>query len=213
MIDIVFVSDYVCPYCLLAKEALKQAIEIGEMDVSVRFQPMVLKSKPQIRMTATPSPEVIARFEKLGKASRDLGIDMKIPPNVEPRPVTTLAFQGQLYARDHGKGDEYNDLMYTAYFVEELDIGDTTVLRALAERIGLDGADFVLALNEGVYAEEHAERVRVTKEELKVGSVPTLFINGERTQFSKYSVGEMLEVLMGHENENAGGFACGADGC
>ena len=212
MIDILFVSDYVCPYCLLAKEALKQAVELGEMDVSVRFQPMVLKSKPQIRMTTPPDPAIVARFEKLGGASRDLGIDMKIPPNVEPRPVTNLAFQGQLYARDHGKGDEYNDLMYTAYFVEELNIGDVDVLRSLAERVGLDGADFVRALNEGVYAEEHAERVRVTKEELKVGSVPTLFINGERTQFSKYSVGEMLEVLMGHESA-ADGFACGADGC
>ncbi len=212
MIDILFVSDYVCPYCLLAKEALKQAIEIGDIDVSVRFQPMVLKSKPQIRMTTTPPPEVVARFEKLGKASKDLGIDMKIPPNVEPRPVTHLAFQGQLYARDHGKGDEYNDLMYTAYFVEEKNIGDIEVLRSLAERVGLDGEDFVCALNEGTYEAEHNERVRVTKEELKVGSVPTLFINGERTQLSKYSVGEMLEVLMGHES-SGDGFACGADGC
>ena len=211
MIDILFVSDYVCPYCLLAKEALKQAVEIGELEVSVRFQPMVLKSKPQIRMTTPPDPAVIARFEKLSTASRDLGIDMKIPPNVEPRPVTHLAFQGQLYARDHGKGDEYNDLMYTAYFVEEKNIGEIDVLRSLAERVGLDGEDFVRALNEGIYAEEHNERVRVTKEELKVGSVPTLFINGERTQFSKYSVGEMLEVLMGHESK--GGFACGEEGC
>ncbi len=211
MIDILFVSDYVCPYCLLAKEALKQAVEIGGMEVSVRFQPMVLKSKPQVRMTTPPVPAIVARFEKLGSASKDLGINMKIPPNVEPRPVTHLAFQGQLYARDHGKGDEYNDLMYTAYFVEELNIGDIDVLRSLAERVGLDGEDYVRALKEGTYEAEHNERVRVTREELKVGSVPTLFINGEKTQFSQYSVGEMLEVLMGHES--SGGFSCGEEGC
>ncbi len=211
MLDILFVTDYVCPYCILAKEALKRALEKTGLEAKITYQPLLLKPKPPVKFNPD-DPAVIKRFEMLSSASRALDIDMKIPVNVNPRPVSRKAFEGWHYACDQGKGDEYADLMYRAYFVEEKDIGNIDVLRSLAERIGLNGDEYVQALNDGRYAEIVETKDRASREVYEVKGIPTLFINGERTQFEEYSVDEVAAVLLGHENPE-GGMLCGEDGC
>ena len=64
------------------------------------------------------------KYQILNTPCAQLGLDMKLPPNIVPRPYTRLAFQGWYYACDHGMGDAYNERMYRAYFIDELDIGD-----------------------------------------------------------------------------------------
>ncbi len=211
MIDILFVTDYVCPYCILAKEALKRALEKTGLQAKITYQPLLLKPKPQARPNPE-NPEFVKRIEMLIAAGRALDLDMKMPPRVDPRPVTKLAFEGWHYACDQGKGDEYADRMYRAYFIDEMDIGNIEVLRSLAEQVGLDGDAYVKALNEGTYAAITAEKDRASREVYEVKGVPTLFINGERTELDEYSVDEMVSILEGHAAK-AGGMSCGADGC
>jgi predicted DsbA family dithiol-disulfide isomerase len=44
-----------------------------------------------------------------------LGVNMKLP-SVSPYPYTNLAFQELEFAKDQGKGDEYNDAVFRAFF-------------------------------------------------------------------------------------------------
>ena len=44
MIDILFITDYVCPYCLVAKEALKKALIATNTDANITFHPMELRT-------------------------------------------------------------------------------------------------------------------------------------------------------------------------
>src|SRR4051794_25676753 len=70
---------------------------------------------------------------------------MNVPirlPAVSPQPHTHLAFEGYQYAKEHGKPNEYNHRILTAFFVEGHDIGDVSVLTRLAGEVGLNEAEF-----------------------------------------------------------------------
>lgn len=211
MLDILFVTDYVCPYCILAKEALKRALDKLYLEAKITYQPLLLKPKPPVQFNPD-DPAVKKRFELLSSASKALDIDMKIPVNVNPRPVTRLAFEGWHYALEQGKGDEYADLMYRAYFVEEKDIGDIEVLRSLAERIGLDGEEYVSVISSGKFTETVLAKDNASRNELKVKGVPTIYIDGTPIELDEYTVDEMVNILTGLESVS-GGMHCGDEGC
>ncbi len=211
MLDILFVTDYVCPYCILAKEALRRTLDKLYLDAKITYQPLMLKPKPPVKFNPD-DPAVKKRFELLSSASRALDIDMKIPVNVNPRPVTRLAFEGWHYALEQGKGDEYADLMYRAYFVEEKDIGDIEVLRGLAERIGLNGEEYVKVIESGKYTETVLAKDNASRNELKVKGVPTIYIDGTPIELNDYTVEEMVNILSGLESVS-GGMHCGDEGC
>lgn len=211
MLDILFVTDYVCPYCILAKEALRRALDKLYLDAKITYQPLLLKPKAPIKFNPD-DPVIKKRFELLSSASRALDIDMKIPVNVNPRPVTRLAFEGWHYALEQGKGDEYADLMYRAYFVEEKNIGEIEVLKELAERIGLNGEEYVKVIESGKYTETVLAKDNASRNELKVNGVPTIYIDGTPIELNDYTVEEMVNILSGLESVS-GGMHCGDEGC
>lgn len=210
--EILFVSDYVCPYCLVAKEALLRALEKMGMDAKITWQPHELTPEPRERVDTYHDPVRREHYQVLAEPCRQLGLDMKLPPNVVPRPYTRLAFEGWYYACDHGKGEAYNDRIYRAYFLEEQDIGDMAVLAKAAEAVGLNAADFTAALEQGLYTEREREAVRYSREVLKVKGVPTLYIDGREVRLSRYTLPEMMTIL-NDASFRTEGFGCGADGC
>ena len=48
--EILFVSDYVCPYCLVAKEALRRALEKLGVEAKITEQPFELTPEPRERV-------------------------------------------------------------------------------------------------------------------------------------------------------------------
>ena len=119
----------------------------------------------------------------------------KLPPNICPRPYTRLAFEGYFYAKEQGKGEVYGDKVYRAYFIDEKDIGDMELLSDLAAESGLDREDFKQALIDGIYGKEEKEAVRHSREDLKVKSVPTIYIDGKEITLKTYTKTEMTGIL------------------
>jgi predicted DsbA family dithiol-disulfide isomerase len=70
-----------------------------------------------------------------------MGVEIKLP-QVSPQPHTHLAFEVFQYAREHGKGNEYNHGVLKAFFVEGQDIGQIDVLTRLAGEVSLDRHEF-----------------------------------------------------------------------
>ena len=217
MTEITFVSDYVCPYCLVGKEALRQAIEETGIEACVTFQPIEITEETEPRVDTYHDPVRRKRYEQIltRECLGRLGLeDMKIPPKVIPRPYTRLAYEGWLFAKEHGKGEEYNDLMYRAYFMEELDIGEIEVLAALAKRLGLPGEEFKIALETGRYTAEEKKLVQYAKERLEITTLPLVIINGQAKGFQKYSREEAVAMLKGKNAlEEVSAAGCGVDGC
>ena len=214
MLEILFATDFVCPYCLVAKVALEEALREVGAEAKILIQPLELTPEPKERVDTCHDEVRKARYQILVEPAKALGLDMKLPPDVCPRPRTRLAFEGWYYAAEKGCGDAYADKAYRAYFEKEQDLEDMEVLCGIAESLGLDRADFAGALEAGTYAKTLQDAVAYTRNELEVRGVPAIWINGERIAISAYTKEEMVEILQsGLEAMGEGGFVCGEDGC
>lgn len=215
MLDILFISDYVCPYCLVGKEALKIALKELGLEAEIAWHPYELTEEPAERVDTYHDDVRKEKYNVLYKPCEELGLDMKLPPNVIPRPYTRLAFEGWYFACNHGRGEEYNDLMYRAYFIDEKDIGDLEVLIALAESIGLDGPAFKEALESGKYSKREKEDVAYAKNVLQVRGLPSIYVNEKKLTLKEYTIEEMKKNLLNQNTEESanGGAFCGIDGC
>ena len=210
--EILFISDYVCPYCLVAKEALHRALKKLGVEAHIVYQPHELTMEPKERVDTYHDQRRRANYQILVEPCRQLELPMKLPPKVIPRPYTRLAFEGWFYACGQGKGDEYNDAVYRAYFLDEQDIGEISVLASIAARVGLDSEDFTDALEQGRYTEKERQAVEYTRNVLKPKGVPTIYVDGKQLNLSDYTEAEMLAALNDAAFEAAPRF-CGADGC
>lgn len=195
MLDILFVTDFVCPYCLVAKEALGQALEETGIQADIRIQPMELTEEPQERVDTYHDEKRKAGYQVLVEPARQLGLDMKLPPAVSPRPYTRLAFEGWHFAEEKGCGRAYSDRMYRAYFIEEKDIGDLEILVQLAESVGLEKDSFRQALLAGIYSEKQREACIYSRKVLQVTGVPTIYVNGQKVMLRDYTKEEMVQIL------------------
>ena len=195
MLDILFISDYVCPYCLVAKEALKQALEEMKIEVKIMWQPLELTVEPAPRVDTYSDERRRANYQVLVEPCKQLGLDMKLPPKVIPRPYSKLAFEGWYFAQEKGLGEVYNDLIYRAYFIDEKDIGDMEVLTELAEKSGLNRAEYKEVLVKGTFSQMEKEAVDYARNVLKPEGVPTVYINGNKITLETYTKEEMLQIL------------------
>ena len=107
--------------------------------------------------------------------ARRMGVPI-ILPTVSPQPHTHLAFEGYQFAREHGRGSDYNHRVLETFFVEGRDIGDVDVLTEVAGEVGLDRAAFGEALRTRKYREAHRPALRHACEEAGVSGVPMLVI-------------------------------------
>src|SRR5438270_720560 len=140
---------------------------------------MPFELRPEPNPTLRPEGEYLRRAwsQSVYPLARRMGVPIVLPP-VSPQPHTHLAFEGYQYAREHGKGNEYNVRVLEAFFVEGRDIGDVGVLTPLAGEVGLDEQEFQEALRTRKYREAHRQALRHAYEEVGVNGVPMFVIGG-----------------------------------
>ncbi|MFC3884804.1 DsbA family protein [Bacillus songklensis] len=207
-------SDYVCPFCFLAEKPLEEAVK-GK-DVEVEWMPYELRPYPN--ETLRPEGDYLQSTWKQSvyPMAEQMGVHIVLP-KVSPQPYTHLAFEGYQYAKEKGKGNEYNDRMLRAFFQEEQDIGDIDVLTKLAGEIGLDETEYRAALETRKYKEEHQKALQHAYTEANITAVPTFVIGG--TTIAGVRSKETIEQMINDELKKQKpdllieGMACGVDGC
>ena len=203
-------SDSVCPFCYINHHALKQALDGRDIDVELEYHPFELRREPTPKGDPMHDEMRLQRFENVIKPEAEaLGVEMKLPW-ISPHPYTTLAFEGFFYAKKHGKWEEYNDAVFTIFYVEEKDIGELEVLKEVAERCGFDTADFEQALLQHIFRKDADEAWEVRKN-CDVHSIPTMFLDGEKIE-GEQTV-EQYRQLFAKELSAPFGMTCGEDGC
>ena len=142
---------------------------------------MPFELRPYPNETLRPEGDYLRRAwtNSVYPIARKMGVPIELP-GVSPQPHSHLAFEGFQFAREHGKGNEYNHRILAAFFVEGQDIGDIGVLAKLAGEVGLDPEEFEAALRSRKYREAHQRALRHAYEEAGVSGVP-MFVIGERT--------------------------------
>jgi predicted DsbA family dithiol-disulfide isomerase len=147
-------------------------------EVEVEWMPFELRPEPQ--PTLRPEGDYLQRAwsQSIYLIARRMGVPINLPP-VLPQPHTHLAFEGCQNAREHGRGNEYNQRVLTAFFVEGKDIGQIDVLTRLAGEVGLNEKEFEEALRTRKYREAHWRALRHAYEEAGVTGVPMFVIGGQ----------------------------------
>ncbi|WP_018758794.1 DsbA family oxidoreductase [Paenibacillus terrigena] len=173
-------SDFVCPFCYLGKKPFEEAIQ-GK-DVEVEWMPFELRPSGSQPIDPWNEPSKLQGWNSyISPMAEKWGVDMKLP-RLSPHPYTGLAFEGYHYAKEQGKGNAYMNRVFTAFYQEELNIGELEVLTELASSIGLDAENFRAALTSGKYKSVQDEARRHAYEEAAVTAVPTFIIGGQRIQ-------------------------------
>lgn len=169
-------SDYVCPYCFLAKQILDEVAQ--NQEVEIEWMPFELRPYPV--PTLKPEDDYLPRVWKQSvyPLAKAMGIPIQLP-SVSPQPYTHLSFEGYQFAKAHNQAEAYNERVLKAFFQEDRNIGDIEVLVQLAEEIGLPAAEFKQSLIERRYKTIHQQALKHAYEELGITSVPTLVIDGQ----------------------------------
>lgn len=141
------VSDVACPWCYLGKRRLERALSlVQDVQVAVRWRPYRLD--PTIPPEGIDRKEyIIGKFgslEAIEPAHKRLvayGRDESIDYHFEriTRSANTIDAHRLIHwAGAVGLADAVVERLFAAYFSEGGDIGDKTVLAALAGEVGLD---------------------------------------------------------------------------
>ena len=134
---------------------------------------MPFELRPEPHPTQRPEGDYLQRAwsQSVYPIARRMGVPITLP-KVSPQPHTHLAFEGYQYAKDYGKGNDYNHRVHEAFFVEGQDIGQIDVLTRLAGEVGLNEKEFEEALGTRKYREAHRRSLRHAYEGAGVTGVP-----------------------------------------
>lgn len=140
---------------------------------------MPFELRPYPNETLKPEGDYLQRAwqKSVYPIARQMGVPINLP-TVSPQPHSHLAFEGFQFAKEHGKGNEYNHRVLAAFFVESQDIGDIGVLTKLAGEVGLNEQEFEEALKSRKYREAHQRTLRHAYEAAVTG-VPMFVIGNQ----------------------------------
>jgi predicted DsbA family dithiol-disulfide isomerase len=159
VLNLVVVSDYVCPWCYIGLTRVERLQQ--EYEAEVEWMPYQLRPGtpahgiPFDRLRGTP-PYTDEYLISVTNIAAEAGIEMlerKLIPNSRP------SLEAAEWAREKGGFTQLHRAMFRAYFEAGEDIGDLSVLRRLAAELGLDGADLVEALESRRYAQRVDEKL------------------------------------------------------
>lgn len=159
---------------------------------------MPFELRPYPNPTLRPEGEYLQRAwsNRVYPIAQRMAVPIQLPP-VSPQPHTHLAFEGFQYAKEHGKGNDYNHRVLKAFFVEGQDIGDMGVLTKPAGEVGLNQQEFEQALRTRKYRGAYQQALRHAYEEAGVTGVP-LFVIGQR-RLTGLQDQETLEAAIAEE--------------
>ena len=182
-----FVSDVVCPWCVIGLKALEQALA-NAADVvvaDIHFQPFELN--PDMPAAGEDIAEHVARkygsTPEQSAASRamirqtaaDLGFTIAMPDG--SRIHNTFAAHRLLHwAAEHGKQAALKMALFDAYFTDGANPDDTEVLVAAAQKAGLDPRGAQGVLTRGRYIDEVRRDERFWREQ-GISAVPAIIID------------------------------------
>lgn len=170
-VHITIYGDYVCPFCYVGDEIIKQLGE--EYDLTVEWRGYQIHKEGKASRYLEPG-YVDRKWNILRQLAAEMERDVDKPDFV---PETLAALEGTEYAKDHGVFQAFHDKVFAAYFEDNQDIGDRQVLTRIVEEVGLDPQDFWRSVDSG----EKSERVKEYRKDAQenyIASFPTYLFDG-----------------------------------
>lgn len=226
-------SDFACPYCYIGETRLQRAIEeLGLTDkVKIDLRAYELDpTAPKEVTTTTPErfamkyrlsvPEAEKQIEHISELGRELGIDFryKTTKYSNTRDAHRLMKLAET-KYDRNTVEKLNEVLFAAYFTENLVLSDHEVLTKKAVSVGMDEKEVREVLNSDRYDDE----VRLDEREAGtrgIHGVPYIVFNGHFAVPGAMSIDGFKSALerelrnqQDNESTTERPHVCGPDGC
>lgn len=179
-------SDYVCPFCYLGRESLRQYQATREEPLAIDWQPFDLRSQQrdadgEIDHSVDDGKDD-EYYEQAKQGVRRLqeryGVEMELDLS---REIDSLPAQiASYYVKGHADYETwlaFDEAVFEALWQDARDIGDADVLVELAEDAGIDGDEVRAALaDDALRAEVHDRFAQARRQ--GVTGVPTFAYDG-----------------------------------
>jgi predicted DsbA family dithiol-disulfide isomerase len=137
-------SDFVCPWCFLVTISLKELSENFDTEIVRHAYELRPFGSPPMPQEYRDYIDNVGHPRMVEMAREYYGVEIFAgPTGIDSR----KALIGAKYAESKGKGPEYHDAVYRAYWQEGRSIDDIDVLAEIAQKLGMDGAAFRAALD------------------------------------------------------------------
>ena len=232
MITLTIWTDFACPYCYIGVTRLNKAIEeLGlKDDVQIDYRAFELDPGAS-KNVETTTPERFAKkyrltkegaeeqIEQISSLGRELGIDFRYATTQYSNTRDAHRLMKLAEAKyDRATTERLNELLFKAYFVENLILSDLEVLLAKGTEAGMKEADVKEVLDSDKYDDE----VRFDEREAMmrgVRGVPYIVFNGDFAVpgaltldgFKSALQRELKKVRNNEPAERA--HQCGPEGC
>lgn len=188
-LDIQFVSDIMCPWCVVGLGNLNKALDELKDTVSadITFQPFELN--PEMRPEGQDFSEHITEKYGITKAQSDenramiqargkeVGFDFNFTSESRMR-NSFDAHRLLHWANLEGKQAELKMALFKAHFTHNQDVSDYSTLANLAASVNLDPAAAKGILENGHFTEE-VRKLEQQWQQHGISSVPTVIINNK----------------------------------
>jgi predicted DsbA family dithiol-disulfide isomerase len=186
-VKIDFVSDVVCPWCVIGLRSLETALARIGSDVTAEIHLLPFELNPQMPASGQDIHDYFAekyggtpeQFERNREAIRIRGEQLGFTFQMDKRSRIYNTFDAHRllhWAEGEGRQRELKHALFEAYFTEGRNPSDHTVLIEAAGQVGLDTARAAEILRSGAYANEVRKQERYYAER-GISAVPSVIIN------------------------------------
>ncbi len=187
MVKLDILSDPICPWCYIGKAHLERALaEVPDHPFEIEWHPFMLNPdmppqgmdrKEYLELKFGGREGAVRAYAPVVEAAEAAGLNIDFAA-IPRTPSTVDAHRLIHWAGIEGRQPAVVAALFTAYFNEGRDIGETDVLADIADGAGLDAAMVRQLLQGDADREEIRERDRWARSH-GVSGVPT-FVVGQR---------------------------------
>ncbi len=228
MLKISVWTDYACPFCYIAEARVDNLVKELKIEDRVSFDyhsfelypdaPKDVQETTLVRFAKKYNLSMDAaaeRIDKISQMGRAEGLDFKYSST---RNTNTMdAHRLTQYVNSLGDTKltkKFSDLLFEAYFSDNLKLADHNVLMEVAKKAGLDLTKIKEVLNSNAYFED----VRNDEEFITshgVNAVPFFIINDKGIMGAqpKETFKKIITDAIDAEDALSTGMSCGIDGC
>ena len=182
-----FVSDVVCPWCVIGLKSLEQALANAAdiVEPEIHFQPFEL-NPDMPREGQNVAEHIAAKYgadPERSKGTRDLirssaaDLGFAMNTSADSRIWNTFDCHRLLHwAGEHGRQAELKLALFTTHFTQGNNLGDPEVLVAAAVAAGLDGNAARNVLESGAFINEVRQDEKYWREQ-GISAVPAIVID------------------------------------
>lgn len=200
-LDIKFVSDIMCPWCVVGLGNLNKALaELGDtVSTDISFEPFELNPNmpPEGQGFTEHILEKYGISEQQSQENRAMiqarGKELDFDFNFKDESRMRNSFDAHRllhWAQLKGKQAELKMALFVEHFTNNLDVSNHEVLAKVAEQVGLDENNALKVLTNQEFSEEVRQQQAIWQQN-GISSVPTVIVN------NKYAIsgGQPAEVF------------------